>query len=303
MSVLDEIEALPGLCTRREEPMSAHTTFRIGGPASLYAAPADEEELTRVVTLCRGAGEPFMILGNGSNLLCGDAGYRGVVIDTTKGLCGCEAVGEELTAQAGCLLATAARRAAAAGIAGLEFAAGIPGSVGGALIMNAGAYGGEMGNVVKSARILLPDGTVREADAAELDFSYRRSAAAENGWIVLGVTFALHRDDPAKIRERMEDLNARRRARQPLEYPSAGSTFKRPAGHYAAALIDEAHLKGLTVGGAQVSEKHAGFVINTGGATARDVLALCGEIKKRVKALSGVDLELEVALMGEFGEA
>lgn len=282
------------------EPMSRHTTFRIGGPADWYVAPYDEAELASVISLCREAGIPFLILGNGSNLLCGDGGFRGVVIDMTKHFTHCVCEEDTIRAGAGLLLGSLARQAMQAGLTGLEFAAGIPGSVGGALVMNAGAYGGEMAQVTTWVRVLTPEGEFRRIPAEELDFAYRHSVIPGAGYIVVEAEFQLEPGKPDQIRARIEELAARRRAKQPLEYPSAGSTFKRPAGHFAAQLIDEAGLKGFSVGGARVSEKHAGFVINDGNATANDVLTLCSQIRQQILRTTGVELELEVALVGEF---
>lgn len=280
------------------EPMSRHTTFRIGGPAAWYCMPQTIEEIAQVTALCRREKLPFHVMGNGSNLLFRDSGYDGVVIDMTKGFRRMSVCGTRLMAEAGVLLGTLARGALEAGLTGLEFAAGIPGSVGGALAMNAGAYGGEMKQVVESARVLTGEGEIRVLTKEEMDLSYRHSAIRTEGWTVLNAVFCLERGEESAIRDRMEELAARRREKQPLEYPSAGSTFKRPEGDFAARLIDGAGLKGLTVGGAQVSEKHAGFVINRGGATADDVLTLCEEIRRRVRERSGIELELEVEVIG-----
>ena len=283
----------------KAEPMSRHTTFCIGGPADYYVAPADAATLCEVVRLCRREGAPYCVIGNGSNLLCRDAGFHGVIIDTTRGLTGCEAAEGGLRAEAGVLLGILAKKALEAGLAGLEFAAGIPGSVGGAMVMNAGAYGGEMGQVAGRVEVLTGEGEILTVPAGQMDFSYRHSAVREKGWIVLAASFSLTPGEPEAIRERMEELAKRRRQRQPLEYPSAGSAFKRPAEGFAAQLIDEAGLKGLRIGGAQVSEKHAGFVINRGGATAADVLRLYTAIQERVRERTGTCLELEVEVIGE----
>ena len=299
MSFEIEIKRLEGkvLC---QEPLSRHTTFRIGGPADYYVMPESVEELKQVIALCRQYQVPFQVMGNGSNLLCADDGVEGVIIDVVRGLNHCE-VDEEngrIRAQAGVMLATLARKAQLAGLTGLEFAAGIPGSVGGALVMNAGAYGGEMKQVVHQARVLTAEGQERVVSLEELDLSYRHSAIRPNGWIVLEVIYQLQPGDAAQIRATMDDLAVRRREKQPLEFPSAGSTFKRPVGYFAAQLIDEAGLKGFAVGGAQVSEKHAGFVINRGGATAADVMALCEAVKERIRQRMGVELEMEVERIG-----
>ncbi len=298
MDFARELSMLAGDRVSAEEPLSRHTTFRIGGPASYFVTPADEEELAAVIALCRRFQVPFFLLGNGSNLLCADDGYGGVVVNTTACLNGIKTEGDKVRACAGALLGSVAREAMAAGLTGFEFAAGIPGSVGGAMVMNAGAYGGEMSQVTEWVRVLTPEGHILTLAADEMDFGYRRSAVRGSGWIVLEACFALKAGDREEIRARMDELAARRREKQPLEYPSAGSTFKRPAGYFAARLIEDAGLKGCSVGGACVSEKHAGFVINRGGATAKDVLALCQLIKKRVKEQAGVELQMEVEVLG-----
>ncbi len=299
MNFENEINRL-GCQVLYQEPLSRHTTFRIGGPADYYVMPDSVEELKQVIALCHQNQMPFQIMGNGSNLLCADDGVEGVIIDMVRGLNHCEVEPESgrITAQAGVKLSVLANRAQMAGLTGLEFAAGIPGSVGGALVMNAGAYGGEMKQVVLQARVLTREGQERIVSLEELDLSYRHSAIRANGWIVLEVTYQLEAGDAAQIRSIMDDLAARRRDKQPLEFPSAGSTFKRPTGYFAAQLIDEAGLKGFTVGGAQVSEKHAGFVINRGGATAADVMALCEAVKERIRQRVGVELEMEVERIG-----
>ncbi len=293
-----ELEKAAGNQVRKGEALRLHTTFRIGGPADYFVTPENEERLAEVVALCRRLRIPFFILGNGSDLLCADEGYRGVAVNTTAFLNGVRTEGRRVIAGSGALLGNVAKEALAAGLAGFEFAAGIPGSVGGAMVMNAGAYGGEMSQVVEWVRVLTPEGQVKTVPVQEMDFAYRRSAVRSNGWIVLEACFVLCPGEPERIRERMEELAAKRREKQPLSFPSAGSTFKRPEGYYAARLIEEAGLKGTSVGGACVSEKHAGFVINRGDATAADVLALCRLIQKRVREYSGVDLEMEVETIG-----
>lgn len=299
MSFEKELEQLAGVEIRKEEPLSRHTTFRIGGPAQYYLMPERMESIREIVELCRRYDMPCRVIGNGSNLLCADEGFRGVILDLVYGMNRCEIMGNEIVAEAGVLLGSLAKKAMTAGLTGMEFAAGIPGSVGGALVMNAGAYGGEMKQIVRWARVLTEEGQILTVPAEKLDLAYRHSAVKSNSWIVLQAGFELQPGDPDTIRGTMEDLAARRREKQPLEYPSAGSTFKRPAGYFAAQLIDEAGLKGLTVGGAQVSEKHAGFVINRGGATAADVWNLCREIRRCVNEKNGVELELEVEVIGE----
>ena len=299
MSFEKEIKCLEGKVLY-QEPLSRHTTFRIGGPADYYVMPESVEECKKVIALCRQYQVPFQVMGNGSNLLCADDGVEGVIIDVVRGLNQCQVDVEQhrITAQAGVMLSVLARKAQAAGLTGLEFAAGIPGSAGGALVMNAGAYGGEMKQVVCQARVLTTEGQERIVSVEELDLAYRHSAIRANGWIVLEVTYELKAGDADEIRRTMDDLAVRRREKQPLEFPSAGSTFKRPVGYFAAQLIDEAGLKGFTVGGAQVSEKHAGFVINRKGATAADVMALCEAVKEKIRQRVGVELEMEVERIG-----
>ena len=280
--------------------MSGHTTFRIGGPAKIFVTPEDRRELAAVLALCRKEGCPWTILGNGSNLLVSDSGFAGVVIQIGKGFDQIAIEGEQMAAGAGALLAQAARQACRAGLSGLEFATGIPGTIGGAVVINAGAYGSEMKDILLSAQVLTEDGSQREVSAGELELGYRTSSILRNGWIVLGVRLRLQKGDPETIGQRVRELTAARKAKQPLEYPSAGSTFKRPEGFFAGKLIQDAGLKGFQIGGAQISEKHSGFVINRGGATASDVMELCRQVSEKVKAQSGVELEMEVKTLGEF---
>ncbi|MCI8511048.1 MAG: UDP-N-acetylmuramate dehydrogenase [Lachnospiraceae bacterium] len=290
---------------REHEPMSRHTTFGAGGAADWFAIPESKEELVTVLTKCRNAGVPWYIIGNGSNLLVSDNGFHGVIVSTER-LCaltvtpGADAKTVYLTCGAGALLPRVAVRALKEGLTGLEFAAGIPGSVGGAAAMNAGAYGGEIKDVLCSLTVLSPEGNVCELETKDLAMGYRTSAVMEQGLLVLKAVFALEKGDPAAIQSRMEELLEKRKEKQPLEYPSAGSTFKRPAGYFAGRLIEDAGLKGLSIGGAQVSEKHAGFVINRGGASASDIFCLCEEVKRRVLERFSVELELEVRLLGRF---
>ena len=291
-------EILPEDRIKEEEPMRLHTTFRVGGPARFFVMPKTAEELQGIIACCRETQVPYYIIGNGSNLLVSDQGYEGVVVQIFKEMNEIRIEGEEIVAQAGALLSAVAARAAEASLTGFEFAAGIPGTLGGACVMNAGAYGGEMAQVVKEAAVLFPDEGIKYLSGAEMDFSYRHSLlTAHPEAVVLRTVFRLQRGDREEIRKKMEELMARRKASQPLEFPSAGSTFKRPEGHFAAALIDQCGLKGLTVGGAQVSEKHAGFVINRGGATCADVTGLMAEIQRRVREQTGVELEPEVRVI------
>ena len=282
------------------EPMSRHTTFRIGGPADYFIMPGTAEELAQVIRLCREADMPFYIMGNGSNLLVGDKGYRGAVIQIFKRMNEVRVQDDCIYAQAGALLSKIAAEALKAGLGGFEFASGIPGTLGGALMMNAGAYGGEMKQVLKSAEVLDIEGNVFSLPVEEMELGYRTSIFSKRGYIVLGAEIVLQPGNPQEIRDKMEDLKERRVTKQPLEYGSAGSTFKRPEGYFAGKLIQEAGLRGFRVGDAQVSEKHCGFVINRGNATAAEVVRLMNEVTDRVEKNSGVRLEPEVKRIGEF---
>ena len=290
-------QSCPALELREREPMARHTTFRIGGPVRLMALPRSEREVLACLREAERAQVRLVVLGNGSNLLAADGEIPCFAVLLT-GLDALERTGErEIWAGAGVSLARLASFAAQEGLAGLEFAHGIPGTLGGGVLMNAGAYGGEMVQVVKEVAAAGRNGGVETVPAEQCGFSYRRSAFSDGERVILGAKFQLEPDDPAAIRGRMDDLARRRKEKQPLEYPSAGSMFKRPAGHFAAALIEQCGLKGLTVGGAQVSEKHAGFVINRGGATCADVLALVDQVKERVLQQTGVELEMEVRVL------
>lgn len=294
-------EILPEEQIRTMEPMAAHTTFRVGGPADYFTEPGDEETLAQVQALCRREGMASYILGNGSNLLVSDSGYRGMMILLGKAWSGITVDGSRICAGAGAMLSAVSRQAWKAGLTGLEFASGIPGTVGGAVVMNAGAYGSEMSAVLKSARVMTAEGEVLTIPAGELSLGYRTSCIPAKGYTVLEAEFALEPGDPAAIGSRMEELAAQRRQKQPLEYPSAGSTFKRPEGYFAGKLIQDAGLRGFRVGGAQVSEKHCGFVINKGGASASDIMQLCCQVQQKVRDQFGVELELEVKVLGDFG--
>lgn len=291
---------LPDMDYGKGVSLARYTSFRIGGPARRMAFPRSGEELVLLVSQARECGARPLVLGNGTNVLFPDEGVERLVI-CTRDMNGVER-GErdnELTAQCGVTLAKAALYAQRLGLSGLEFAHGIPGSVGGGVTMNAGAYGGEMAQVVHEVTVLLPEEGIRRYSGGDMAFSYRHSLLTERPEaVVLSAVFGLQEGDAAEIRKKMEKLMARRKASQPLELPSAGSTFKRPQGYYAAALIEQCGLKGLTVGGAQVSEKHAGFVVNRGGATCADVTALMAEIRRRVREQTGVELEPEVRLIG-----
>ena len=283
-----------------DELMSRHTTFRIGGPADFFVTPEKKEQIGQIIELCRGRNIPYYIVGNGSNLLVGDRGYRGVIIQVFKKMNQIRAEGEKIYAQAGALLSKVAAAALEASLTGLEFASGIPGTLGGALRMNAGAYGGEMKQVTESAQVLTPGGEILVIPVDELGMSYRTSVISRNDYVVLEAVLKLHRGSQEEIRACMEELKEKRVSKQPLEYGSAGSTFKRPEGYFAGKLIEDAGLRGFRVGDAQVSEKHCGFVINRGAATAAEVVQLMDQVRMRVKEKFGVDLEPEVKRIGEF---
>ena len=276
-----------------DEPMSEHTTFAVGGPADLYVIPESFDELRDVISACDEAGVARFVLGRGSDLLVSDEGYRGVIVAVGEGLMGVSVDGTEMTCQAGVDLREASEMACELGLSGLEFACGIPGSVGGACFMNAGAYGGCVADVLKCVRVLMPDGSQETIGVDDLDLGYRRSRVATDGLVVLSATFDLE-----KIRATMDDLMRQREEKQPLEMASAGSTFKRPEGHFAGKLITDAGLQGYRVGGAEVSRKHAGFVVNTGGATAADVHAVIEHVQDEVERQFGVHLEPEVRFLG-----
>lgn len=293
------LAAVPDEIVRENQPLAEFTTFRIGGPADLLIKPRNERELRDVLIACREAGVPLYVLGSGSNVLVRDGGFRGAVIVISAAMSAIRVGGNTLRVMAGARLSMAARAAAENRLAGLEFAYGIPGSVGGAVYMNAGAYGSEMKDVVSSVTVLDKNGVRKTLRKEQLRFGYRSSCLQGSDDVVVEAEFLLKRDNPAGIKERMADYTQRRREKQPLDLPSAGSAFKRPEGHFAAALIDEAGLKGLAVGGAQVSPKHAGFIVNTGAATAADVLELMETVRERVLAHSRVELESEIRVIGE----
>ncbi len=282
-----------------QEPMSRHTSFRIGGPADLLAQPQSEQELAALLAKAVANAVPVTLVGNGSNLLVRDKGIRGLVIKLGNMLNDIVINDNSITFGSGVSLAMASRRAAALALSGLEFAVGIPGSIGGAVYMNAGAYDGEMSKVVTSVRVMDVAGQVEALPASALDFAYRRSALQGSGRIVTAVTVELTPGDKQAIADKMADFSNRRITKQPLELPSAGSMFKRPPGYFAGTLIDQTGLKGYTVGGAQVSSKHAGFVVNVGGATCADVLQLIADVQDKVFAAHGVRLEPEVLVLGE----
>ena len=280
------------------EPMSGHTTLKLGGPADYMVFPRSPEEIAALFAEAGAYNLPVTVIGHGSNLLVLDGGIRGLVICIGKNMRKITVNGRTVTAQAGAMLGSAAAEAAEAGLSGLEFASGIPGTVGGGVTMNAGAYGGEMAQVVTRVKGIYPDGRTVTLDREEMAFGYRRSAVTEKGFIVTEAVFELHAGDPAEIRVRMAELNAKRAEKQPLDVPSAGSTFKRPEGYYAAALIDQCGLKGYSVGGARVSMKHAGFLVNT-GTSSSDFLSLMQKVQEIVEERAGVKLEPEIRIIGE----
>lgn len=285
---------------RRQEPMSLHTTFRIGGPADLFVTPGSIQAVADSIRVCKETQTPYAVIGNGSNLLVSDTGYRGVIIQIGRNLNQVSVNGEEIRAQAGAMLSVIAKTALSESLTGFEFASGIPGTLGGAAVMNAGAYGGEMKDVLTEVTVLTREGEIRTIPAEKLEMGYRTSLAAKNGWIILEAVLKFQKGDAEAIRGRMEELKMQRVTKQPLDLPSAGSTFKRPEGYFAGKLIMDAGLRGFTVGGAQISEKHCGFVVNKGGATAEDVRNLICAVQKKVQEDAGVKLEPEVKFLGEF---
>ena len=282
-----------------DEPMKKHISFKVGGPADYLVKPKTEEELRNVVEFAKKENVPFIVIGNGSNLLVKDGGIRGIVIELSDNFNNYEIDGNIIKAQSGALLAIIGRNAMKNSLTGFEFAAGIPGTLGGALAMNAGAYGGEMKQVVKTVRLMDRDGNIFELSNEEMKFEYRRSLLTTKDYIVLSAVIELQPGNVEEIKEIMADYSNRRSTKQPLNFPSAGSTFKRPEGHFAAKLIDDCGLRGLNLRGAQVSDKHCGFVINSGGATAKDILDLMFIVKSTVNAKFGIMLEEEVKILGE----
>lgn len=281
-----------------QESMASHTTFRIGGLADCFVQLENTEQLIKVRKYLSQVGVPFFVLGNGSNLLVSDEGFRGVILQIGPKMNRVTVEGSAIVAQAGASMAQIARTAMEHELTGMEFASGIPGTIGGGVVMNAGAYGGELSRIVTQVNVVNSEGEIMELDNETMEFGYRTSTIRNNPFTVTEVILRLEKGDRRQIRERMEELAAKRREKQPLEYPSAGSTFKRPAGHYAGQLIMEAGLRGFQCGGAKVSDKHCGFVINTGNATAEDVRKLIREVQARVKDQFNVDLETEVLFLG-----
>ena len=299
-SIIEKLQAALGEdLVLRDAPMREHTTFRVGGPADALVLPRTREDAQRALSLCAGLGVPLMVLGNGSNLLVRDGGIRGVVLQFGDQFARIEVEDAAVCAQAGALLVAVAAAAARANLTGMEWASGIPGSIGGAAAMNAGAYGGEMKDIIESVTAVSPDGQLQTYSNEQMAFGYRHSAASDGALTVVDVALRLQPGDPERIRLQTAEYTTARRTKQPLEFPSAGSFFKRPAGHFAAKLIEEAGCKGLRVGGAMVSEKHAGFIVNVGGASADDVLSLAAQVVSRVREHAGAELEMEVKVVGE----
>lgn len=294
--MLEERLAPDSVCT--DELMNRHTTFRIGGPASVFVTPKSEDDLVAAIEICRSQGAPYFILGNGSNLLVSDQGYDGVVVHIGSDLRDISVEGTEITAKTGAMLSQVAHAALAHGLTGMEFAAGIPGSLGGACMMNAGAYGGEMSQILVGVRVLDDKGQIVELAADQLELGYRHSIMMEKQYVVLGARIHLEKGNPEKIQAQMDDLKEKRIAKQPLEYPSAGSTFKRPEGAFAGKLIMDAGLRGFRIGDAMVSEKHCGFVVNAGKATAEDVCGVISHVQQVVMEKYGKELEPEIRFLG-----
>ncbi len=283
---------------RLQEPMAGHTTFRIGGPADCFVQIENKEQLINVQRYLRQVEIPFFVLGNGSNLLVSDKGYRGVLLQVGQKMSRITVEGNVITAQAGASMSQIARAALEHSLTGLEFASGIPGTIGGGVVMNAGAYDGELSGIVIQVNVVNGEGDSMELENDSMEFGYRTSIIRNNPFTVTEVLLKLEKGDREQIKAKMEDLAARRREKQPLEYPSAGSTFKRPKGYFAGKLIMDAGLRGFQIGGARVSEKHCGFIVNMGNATAEDVRDVIGEVRERVKERFQVDLEPEILFLG-----
>lgn len=282
------------------EPMYKHTTFRVGGEAQCLVRISESGQLEKLIPYLRKVEVPYFILGNGSNLLVGDKGYEGIILQIGSRMNGIWAEGDCIRASAGALLSQVARCAQENGLTGLEFASGIPGTIGGGVVMNAGAYDGEMKQIVEQVTVMNEQGEILVLDRETMEFSYRTSIIKNRPFVVLEVLMRLQPGDKNEIQKKMEELSRRRQEKQPLEFASAGSTFKRPEGHFAGKLIMDAGLRGYSIGGARVSEKHCGFIINTGKATAADVAEVIGEVQERVKDKFGVTLETEVIFLGDF---
>lgn len=282
-----------------DEEMKKHTSFRIGGKADAFVSVKSALEIEKIICFCRDTETPYMIMGNGSNMLVSDKGIRGVVIHIGSEMSKCRIEGCEVYADAGILMSALAKKLLEAELSGFEFASGIPGTLGGGIFMNAGAYGGELKDIIESVTFISNDGIIKTEEGSKLGFAYRHSIFCDGGYVILSCKLRLKKGSYDDIKALMADFNSRRSEKQPLNFPSAGSTFKRPEGHFAGKLIQDAGLMGYSIGGAQVSEKHAGFVINKGGASAEDVLCLIEHIQKTVREKFGVELEPEVRLIGE----
>ncbi len=295
----DLLEYIPESSIKQNEPMDRHTSFRIGGPADIMVLPGSLEEIINTVHVCRRNSCPYFIMGNGTNLLVKDRGYRGVIVKIGDNMSNYSIDGDKIYSQAGILLSTLSGHAARASLEGMEFASGIPGTLGGAVAMNAGAYGGEMKDIVAWVRVITPDGDIRKLTVGEMEMGYRTSIVQREGYLVADCCIKLSKGNREEIEEKIQEYAKRRKTKQPLHLSSAGSTFKRPPGHYAGKLIEDAGLKGMRIGNAQVSEMHCGFVVNLGGASARDVIDLINHIRRVVKVKFGVELEPEVRIIGE----
>lgn len=282
------------------EPMAKHTTFRVGGEADCFITVQNEEQLSKLSEYIYKVGLPYFVVGNGSNILVGDKGYHGIILHPADSFSEISVEGNCITAGAGALLSRTAKTAMEHGLSGMEFAAGIPGTIGGAIVMNAGAYGGEMKQIVRTVRVMDESGEIYEFDNETMEFGYRTSVVKDRAYIVLQTVLELSEGDRDVIKAKMEELAAERRAKQPLEFASAGSTFKRPEGHFAGKLIMDAGMRGFRIGGAQVAEKHCGFIVNRGDAMASDVKELIEEVQERVKERFDVKLEPEVIMLGDF---
>lgn len=291
---------LPEECIKRNEPMGLHTTFRVGGNADFFLEISSPKELADIIKYLKQTEHSYFILGNGSNLLVGDKGYNGVILHLGERFSGITVEKETLTVQAGALLSTVAKTAAKHGLTGMEFASGIPGTLGGAVVMNAGAYDGEMKQIITMATVMTDQGEILELDNETMEFGYRTSIIKNKPFIVLSARLDLKKGNMEEIKKKMDDFGNRRRSKQPLEYPSAGSTFKRPEGYFAGKLIMDAGFRGYRIGGAQVSEKHCGFIINVGNATAADISELMDEVIEKVKDKFDVTLEPEIIRIGDF---
>lgn len=299
--MLVQIEEIVGKAeVKQDEPMKLHTTFRIGGNADFYVQPKSAEEIAKLIALCNKENFPYYIIGNGSNLLVSDTGFRGLIIEIGRNMSEINIDRTQITIQAGAMLSQVANKALEGRLTGFEFASGIPGTFGGAVVMNAGAYGGEMKQILESVTVLSKEGQVKKLSKSELELGYRSSCILKHNYVVLEGVITLEEGEYENIKQRMLALKMQRIEKQPLEFPSAGSTFKRPIGHYAGKLIMDAGLRGHQIGGAQVSEKHCGFLINRKNAKASDILELINHIKKEVRTKFGVELETEIKMLGEF---